>query len=174
MASTTKSGNYALPENGFTAPTGKEFKCWSVTIGSAAAVEKNPGQTVNVTADTTVKAIWQDVPVTKYTVSFDANGGTDTMASVTDVSGEYTLPECTFTAPEGKTFKCWSIGDTEKNAGDKITVSADTTVKAVWKDSPSPSSGGGEFPMGAVIGAVIGGIAVIGIAVFVLKKMGKF
>ena len=70
----------------------------------------------------------------EYTVTFDANGGTGTMADVTDVSGDYNLPANGFTAPEGKQFKCWSVDGKEKAVGDKITVSADTTVKAVWED----------------------------------------
>ena len=73
-------------------------------------------------------------PITTYTVTFDANGGTDTMADVTGVLGDYTLPANGFTAPEGKQFKCWSVDGKEKAVGDKITVSADTTVKAVWED----------------------------------------
>lgn len=73
---------------------------------------------------------------TTYTVSFDANGGTGTMADVTGVSGEYTLPENGFTAPDGTHFKCWSVGGVEKAAGDKITVTANTTVTAVWEDIP--------------------------------------
>ena len=59
---------------------------------------------------------------TTYTVSFDANGGTGTMADVTGVSGEYTLPANGFTAPAGKQFKAWSVGGVEKAAGDKITI----------------------------------------------------
>ena len=43
----------------------------------------------------------------KYTVSFNANGGTDTMEDVANVSGEYTLPANGFTAPDGKQFKGW-------------------------------------------------------------------
>ena len=73
---------------------------------------------------------------TTYTVSFDANGGTGTMADVTGISGEYTLPANGFTAPDGKQFKCWSVGGSEKAAGDKITVTANTTVTAVWEDIP--------------------------------------
>ena len=73
---------------------------------------------------------------TTYTVSFDANGGTGTMAAATGVSGEYTLPENGFTAPDGTHFKCWSVGGVEKAAGDKITVTANTTVTAVWEDIP--------------------------------------
>ena len=68
-----------------------------------------------------------------YTVSFDANGGTGTMTDVTGVSGEYTLPANSFTAPDGKQFKAWSVGGVEKAAGDKITVTANTTVTAVWE-----------------------------------------
>ena len=70
---------------------------------------------------------------TTYTVSFDANGGTGTMANVTGVTGEYTLPANGFTAPAGKQFKAWSVGGSEKAVGDKITVTANTTVTAVWK-----------------------------------------
>ena len=70
---------------------------------------------------------------TTYTVSFDANGGSGTMADVTGVSGEYMLPANGFTAPAGKQFKAWSVGGVEKAAGDKITVTANTTVTAVWE-----------------------------------------
>ena len=72
-----------------------------------------------------------------YTVSFDANGGTGTMVDVTGISGEYTLPENGFTAPDGKQFKSWSVGGVEKAVGDKINVTADTTVTAVWEDVPA-------------------------------------
>ena len=76
-----------------------------------------------------------------YTVSFDANGGTGTMVDVTGISGEYTLPENGFTAPDGKQFKAWSVGGVEKAAGDKITVTADTTVIATWENiNVSPSN----------------------------------
>ena len=73
---------------------------------------------------------------TTYKVSFNANGGTGTMADVTGVSGEYTLPANGFTAPAGKQFKAWSVGGVEKAAGDKITVTANTTVTAVWEPIP--------------------------------------
>jgi len=70
---------------------------------------------------------------TTYTVSFDADGGTGTMSGVTGVFGEYTLPANGFTAPAGKQFKAWSVGGSEKAVGDKINVTANTTVKAVWE-----------------------------------------
>ena len=64
---------------------------------------------------------------------FEANGGTGTMADVTGISGKYTLPANGFTAPAGKQFKAWSVGGVEKVVGDKITVTANTTVTAVWE-----------------------------------------
>ena len=121
------SGEYTLPANGFTAPSGKQFKAWSV-----GGVEKAAGDTITVNANTTVTAIWENIPVVTYTVSFATNGGTGTMADVTGVSGEYTLPANGFTAPSGKQFKAWSVDGKEKAVGDTITVTADTTVKAVW------------------------------------------
>lgn len=73
-------------------------------------------------------------PVTTYTVSFDANGGTGTMADVTGVTGSYTLPANGFTAPEGKQFKGWATSaDGEVITGTSITVSADTKLYAVWQ-----------------------------------------
>ena len=82
---------------------------------------------------TVLKFVHEDPAPTTYTVSFDANGGTGTMAAATGVSGEYTLPENGFTAPDGKQFKAWSVGGSEKAVGDKITVTANTTVTAVWE-----------------------------------------
>ena len=55
------------------------------------------------------------------------------MADVTSISGKYTLPANGFTAPAGKQFKAWSVGGVEKVVGDKITVTANTTVTAVWE-----------------------------------------
>ena len=69
-------------------------------------------------------------------VSFAAGGGTGMMASVTGVLGEYTLPECSFTAPEGMRFKAWSVGGVEKAAGDTIDITANTTITAVWEEIP--------------------------------------
>ena len=148
------SGEYTLPANGFTAPAGKQFKSWSV-----GGSEKAVGDKITVTANTTVTAVWEDIPVVTYTVSFDSNGGTGSMADVTGVSGEYTLPANGFTAPDGKQFKSWSVGGSEKAVGDKITVTANTTVTAVWEDIPAATykvtvtngTGGGNYAAGATV-----------------------
>ena len=124
---TDLTGEYTLPANEFTAPSGKQFKGWSLTTDGAIVTK------VDMTENRTVYAIWENIPVVTYTVSFAANGGTGTMADVTGISGEYTLPANGFTAPAGKQFKAWSVGGVEKVVGDKITVTANTTVTAVWE-----------------------------------------
>ena len=111
---------YTLPECGFTAPEGKEFEKWD--LGA-------PGEKITITGDTVVKAQWKNLPI--FTVSFDANGGSGTMAAASICKGEqYTLPDCGFTAPEGKEFEKWDQGA----PGEKITITGDTVVKAQWKD----------------------------------------
>jgi|GEM_PF-4321186 len=69
-----------------------------------------------------------------YTVSYNANGGTGTMADVPDISGEYTLLDNAFTAPAGKMFAGWKAN----NAGDLLdkgtsfTVTGNVTFYAQW------------------------------------------
>ena len=221
----TEGDTYSLPACGFTAPEGKQFKCWKVD-----GTEYNPGQSFTVWSDTTVNAIWEntyvvtvtngtgggdyiegasvtitagapesgkqfekwtgaddltftsgsatsaeatftmpaqavtvtatykDIPATTYTVSFAANGGTGTMDPVTVTEGEYTVPACGFTAPEGKVFFAWNVNGKPIKAGEKITIDRYTLV-ADWVDDtttpsptptptptpdPTPSTGGGS------------------------------
>ena len=69
-----------------------------------------------------------------YTVTFDANGGSGTMPQMTVKEGEkLTLPECTFTPPEGKVFDRWIAG----NPGEKVDVGGDSIIRAFWKDAES-------------------------------------
>lgn len=78
-------------------------------------------------------------------ITFDKNGGDGTMAEVRkEVGDKYNLPECTFTAPEGKQFKEWKIGSTSYDVGDEITLSTSITVKATWENIPEPTEPQGE------------------------------
>ena len=113
-----------------------------VTLGTNTKCEKGTaisswnnyaGEYDAVSNTTVLKFVHESAAPATYTVSFDANGGTGTMADVTGISGEYTLPANGFTAPAGKQFKGWSVGGVEKAVGDKITVTANTTVTAVWE-----------------------------------------
>ena len=128
------SGSYELPTCTFTAPDGREFKSWQVNGGE----EKAEGATITVTSNTTLTALWKDLPVVSgYTITFAAGEGTGTMSSVAGASGNYHLPSCTFTAPANKQFKAWQVnGQGEYQPGAPITVTTDTTVTALWKDIP--------------------------------------
>lgn len=71
------------------------------------------------------------LPTIWYTVNFDANGGVGEMEDA-NANGKYRLPECTFTAPEGKMFKAWSVNEVEYQPNAVITVAENTTITAVW------------------------------------------
>lgn len=107
---------------------------------------------------------------TPVEVSFDGNTGGGSMASKIVVVGKkqgqsavvpavFTLPECKFTAPDGKEFAGWLVGDgTEAQAvGTEIKVSANVTLKAKWKakgsgTNPNPSQPGGGTGTGTGTG----------------------
>ena len=70
------------------------------------------------------------------TITFDGNGGSGSMDSVTVKAGaNYILPACGFTAPTDQQFKAWEISGTEYKVGDSYTVNRDTEIKALWKNS---------------------------------------
>ena len=123
------TGEYDLPANGFTAPTGKQFKGWSLTTDGAIVTK------VDMTENKTVYAIWEEIPVTTYTLTFDANGGTGSMTAKTDLTGEYTLPANGFTAPSGKQFKGWSL-TTDGAIVTKVDMTENRTVYAIWEEIP--------------------------------------
>ncbi len=53
----TSDTEFTLPSCGFTPPSGKQFKAWEID-----GVEYNAGETYTFVANTTVKAIWDDIP----------------------------------------------------------------------------------------------------------------
>ena len=107
------------------------------TIGFlvADAVNRNEERVALTTQAGTVSVA---VPVTTYTVRFNANGGTGAMADVTGVpAGAYTLPANGFTAPAGKQFKGWSTGASGAViAGTTYNVTGDVTLYAIWENKP--------------------------------------
>ena len=128
-----KSGEeFELPECTFTPPEGKEFAGWLAVNGTVYPA----GDIVFSTTDSVLKATWKDKEVAEVTITFDPNGGTGTMQPMKVKSGEnFTLPECTFTPPEGKEFAGWlAVNGNVYPAGNVATSSIDQTLKATWKD----------------------------------------
>ena len=62
------------------------------------------------------------------------------VGDVVEAGGTFTLEPSTYSAPEGMQFKGWAVGDVNatplKQAGDSITVTADTVVYAIWEPIP--------------------------------------
>lgn len=142
-----------IPETNYsTAGSGLNVTCsdttynptYDTTSGTWSVSLPNTTKTYTFTAkyaDDDVQTKTCTVSVTEsvaptYKVTFVANGGSSIMDDVTGVAGTYELPANGFTAPAGKKFKAWSVGATEYHAGDIITVSANTTVTAIWEYIP--------------------------------------
>ena len=81
-----------------------------------------------------------EVPAKYITISFDPNGGTGTMKPMRVKAGVgYTLPECTFTPPEGKEFAGWlAVNGNVYPAGHDVFSTYDQSLKATWKDKEVP------------------------------------
>ena len=124
------AGEYYLDHCFYKAPAGKQFKCWSVD-----GVEYDEGDTITLIGNVTVKAIWEDIPEVYYTITFESGETVEgTMAPVSVKAGsKYTLPACTFTAPEGDVFWKWNVfGGGNYDTGDEIVVNQDTRLIARW------------------------------------------
>ena len=136
--------NYKLPECTFTAPDGKEFDKWSVTVGSAQAVDRKPGESIVASDNVTVIAVWKNKPIPKVNITFNSDGGAGAMDAVTvDKDSSYTLPISKFTPPAGMEFDKWSvtIGSAQavdRKPGESIVASDNVVVKAVWKAKEVP------------------------------------
>ena len=77
--------------------------------------------------------------VKKHAVSFDANGATGEKDPVKiPEGGEYTLPGNPFTPQSGYQFKGWATAaDAAVIPDESITVTADTTLYAIWEKIPA-------------------------------------
>jgi len=122
--SVTAFTEYALPECGFTAPATKVFAGWKIGEKVYAV-----GDTVTFDGDATVEAVWETI---KYTITFAANGGKGEMAPVkAEINSETVLPECKYTF-NNKRFTGWFINGEMKHAGEKVTVTNNMTLYAMW------------------------------------------
>ena len=128
-----KSGEkFKLPKCTFTPPEGKEFAGWLAVNGYVYPA----GDIVSSVGSSVLKATWKDTGAAEITISFNPNGGTGSMQPMKVKSGEnFTLPECTYTPPEGKEFAGWlAVNGNVYPAGEVATFSIDQTLKATWKD----------------------------------------
>ena len=128
----TSGSTYELPANGFTAPDGKQFKCWSV-----GGEEKTVGTEITITANTTVKAVWEDIPVSTHTIT--VNNGTST--PTTEAEENTTVTITAGEAPSGKEFEGWEVVSGGITLADETSATttfimgtANVEVTAKYKD----------------------------------------
>ena len=132
---TNATGNGTLVTLKFEVKSTATAGNYTIDFLVADAVNRDEERVALTTQAGTVSVV---VPVTTYTVKFNANGGTGTMADVTGVpAGAYTLPANGFTAPADKQFKGWSTGASGAVIeGTTYNVTGDVTLYAIWEDKP--------------------------------------
>lgn len=68
---------------------------------------------------------------------FECGEGSGSMPTALIAYGRsYPLPACSFTAPEGRRFKAWSVNGTEYAPGSELTLTEDSDACAVWEMDP--------------------------------------
>ena len=130
----------ALTANAFTR-TGYTFQGWSTTsTGAKAYSDKQSAYNITATAGATVNlyAVWK---ANTYSVTFNANGGTGTMANESFTYGTAKALTANAFTRTGFTFQGWATSATgakvysDKQSVSNLTATADATVNlyGVWK-----------------------------------------
>lgn len=125
-----------LTANGFT-KTGHSFSGWNTKSNGDGTSYKNKQSVKNLTsangATITLYAKWTP---NKYTVSYDANGGSGAPADQTKTYGVNLTLSSTKPTRTGYTFSKWNTKadgtGTNYNSGAKYTGNANLTLYAVW------------------------------------------
>ena len=136
-AQTTSGSTYVTPSCAFTY-AGHSFVKWA--LNSPSGTQYAAGSTIyGITSNITLYAVWEEI-VVNYTVSFNANGGTGTMASKTTSGSTYVTPACIFTYT-GYSFSKWALNSktgTQYAAGETISgIASNITLYAIWTEDSS-------------------------------------
>ncbi|MGY3769014.1 DUF6359 domain-containing protein, partial [Helcococcus kunzii] len=131
-----KNTKYSLPEN----PTREGYRIggWYTPEGKFI----NVSTIQNLTEDTVLTFRW----IKQYTISYEnniaeADGVKTIQPKKVDANTNYTLPKPYPASTENYEFMGWDLdgdGNVDKQAGETIKITADTTLNYVWKDLNAP------------------------------------
>ncbi len=125
------------------------FEGWA-TSSDFTVVAYAAGARYTADADVTLYAVWSvdDAQPNKYTVSYNANGGTGAPSAQTKTEGEALTLSTVVPTRDGFVFAGWATSSTSTAvaypAGARYTADADVTLYAVW------NSAGQEYAVGDV------------------------
>jgi len=126
----TYGTGYVMPDAPVKDKSG--FSGWN-TAADGSGSSYAPGTDLTMTEDITYHAIW----IALYDVSYYAGEGIEVPGTITVMNGmEITVTDLV-PAAEGFVFSCWNTesdgSGASYKAGDRITVTKDITLYAVWK-----------------------------------------
>ncbi len=116
-----EGSNFTKPTN----PTksGHTFKKWLLN-GNEYNFDNTPTSDITLTAD------WEEIPVVKYTVSFDTGNGSNIVSQSIEAGKTATKP--TNPTWTGHTFKRWLLNGNEYNF--ESAVNSNITLTADWEE----------------------------------------
>ena len=124
--------------NAFTAPTGYTFQEWN-TNGKGSGTKYAAGQSVTLTEDLTLYAVWSPL---SYTITLDAAGGTGGSGSISAIFDE-AMPNITIPSREGYDFLGYfseqngsgkQYYDANGSSTNNWITPSDATLYAAWKE----------------------------------------
>lgn len=120
-----------------TVPAGKQFKQWAATGLTDSTYTANPLTFQMPAAAVTLTAVYEDIPATAYTVTFNPNGGTRTGGgALSQTVSEGSAAIAPTLTRSGYTFSGWDKAFSN--------VTANITVTAAWSYNGKGSSSGGN------------------------------
>ena len=112
---------------------GYAFVSWNTAMDGSGATYA-PGASYTQEADVTLYAVWNRI---RYTVTYDANGGTGAPAAQTRSPGESLILTTELPTRAGYTFVEWNTsslgGGTAYQPGGVYTADASVTLYAIWQ-----------------------------------------
>ena len=131
-----------LPDGSRLSRNSYTFGGWN-TNSSGTGINYNVGSYYTVMDDVTLYAVWNNVPVTMYTVSFIANGGNGSVSSqIAQAGSTITLPNGSeLLSRSGYAFSGWNTNSsgngTTYSVGSPFSVTDDVTLYAKWEIIPT-------------------------------------